>query len=158
MIVFKKKITMSSAIKKLQGCHVESMASLSGSLDYVAKDGDVTERGTCPMLQKDKGDEGREYYQNLFDLARDDRIEKIDPEAQLRMGRTLRLERDESSKKRNLPDTEIQHEWYYGAAGTGKSRKALQENPDAYLKMCNKWWDGYNDDYLKVLTNVLNIA
>lgn len=33
--------------------------------------------------------------------------------------------------------------WFYGAPGTGKSREARLRYPEAYLKLQNKWFDGY---------------
>jgi hypothetical protein len=122
------------------------MKSLQGSLDYVGKDGDVTERGERPMLPKEQGEKGKEYYQNIMDLIKEDRIDDIDVEFRFKNYRAIDYHRDQFSKKRKLADTEVQHLWYYGPSGTGKSRKAREENLDAYLKMCNKWWDGYDDE------------
>lgn len=36
--------------------------------------------------------------------------------------------------------------WLWGDAGTGKSFYCRSNWPNAYLKMCNKWWDGYDGE------------
>jgi len=154
MVVFKSQTSLKSAVKKLGGCHVEIMKSLEGSLIYCSKDGDITERGDCPMSNKAKGEKGREYYQNIIDLAEQDRIDEIDPQARLQYRASIRGFRDDASKKRKLEDTDAQHEWYYGPPGSGKSRKAREENPEAYLKMCNKWWDGYEDEEVVLIEDL----
>lgn len=147
VVVFANAVSHKSVIKKLKGAHVEPCkGSIEQNETYCKKDGDWIERGSKPMNQMEKGEKGKEYYQEILDLARADRIHEIDPQAQLVHGLALRRERDEASKKRKFEDTEETHLWYYGESGTGKSRKARIDHPEAYLKMCNKWWDGYEDE------------
>lgn len=46
-------------------------------------------------------------------------------------------------KPENLP-LPLEHEWHYGATGTGKSRGVRDRFPEAYIKGNNIWWDGYD--------------
>jgi hypothetical protein len=56
-------------------------------------------------------------------------------------------------------DAPYQHEstrgyWYWGAPGTGKSYKARMENPEAYIKSQNKWWDNYQGESCVILDDM----
>lgn len=53
--------------------------------------------------------------------------------------------------KREIIQGELVNEWYWGAPGTGKTRKAWEENPNLYVKSRNKWWDGYHGEEVVLL-------
>jgi len=154
VVVFANALSHTSVCKKLKGAHVEACkGSITQNETYCKKDGEWIERGIKPMDQKEKGEKGKEYYANMLQLAREDRIHEIDPQAQLVYGQALRRERDEASESRVFEDTETKMKWYYGETGTGKSYTARKEHKDdkPYFKMCNKWWDGYRNQDVVII-------
>jgi len=44
--------------------------------------------------------------------------------------------------------------WYWGEPGSGKTRKATDEHPDAYKKLAHKWWDGYQGHKTVILDDL----
>lgn len=68
-------------------------------------------------------------------------IAKQNPGLFMQYGRGMRDLAMVTQGKYNHDD--VRGVWYWGGPGTGKSRKAREEYPEAYLKAQNKWFDGY---------------
>lgn len=130
-----------SKLKKLHPeAHWEACKSEGASIKYVMKEETRKEGpyefGTLPVRQNNKKD-----WNEVWELAKTNQIEKIDKSVLVPHYKTIKqIAVDHMSFQRS--DT-LKGIWYYGASGTGKSRKAWTDHPQAYPKECNKWWDGY---------------
>lgn len=151
-VYFKNPKTFSAA-KKILGdrCHVEKQrGSVQQAADYCKKEGYYEETGARPLSQKEKGDLGKRVYEEAFALAKQGRIEEIEEPLRTRFyGTYKRIRADYQVVPEALP--ELEHEWYWGDSGTGKTRRAREDNPGCYLKNPNKWWCGYVDQEVVVI-------
>jgi len=136
--------TLSAVIKSLPGCHVEIARNPQAAMEYCKKDGDFTERGVAPLTLSAAAKKG---VAERWALAKEGRFEELPPE---------NLQSYERIYKKYKPNPEptgsLDHEWYYGDTGTGKSKKARDDNPDAYIKdPQDRWWDGYNGEDVVII-------
>lgn len=135
------------------GCHIEPMIKYSTpekAAAYCKKEKNFTEFGTCPMSQEEKGKRGREFWELVKENAKKGKFDDIDPKVYLQYYRTIKnIHADHGDMPPDLEEST--NYWYYGNTGTGKSYKARSENPGAYLKMCNKWWDNYQGQEIVII-------
>lgn len=138
------------AVRKLLCCHVEIAKSLGPAILYTQKDGKFFEKGKRPQTQEEKGVGEKKRYERAWELAKEGKIEEIDADIRVRHFNTLKKIRAEYQV---VPESieVMENEWYWGKTGTGKSRKAREENPGAYIKNANRWWDGYVDQDVVII-------
>jgi len=121
------------------------------AISYCKKDGDFIERGTPPKSQKQKGESGAAAWRNINEAAKAGNFAWIEdkyPKIWILHNTNLR----QLYKPTTHPiDGELEHEWWVGPTGTGKSRTVWELYPNHYQKSLNKWWDGYVDeDYVVI--------
>lgn len=121
---------------------------------------DVTVHGIEPLEQNEAGHKASmEKYQETMEKAKAGNFDEINPKHALLYFNNIRNVRQEVINKKprevlNWPHGQPPNIWYYGPTGTGKSKRIWEEFPDAYRKMCNKWWDEYNDQDVVVLEDI----
>lgn len=114
---------------------------------YCTKEGDFYESGDIPIERAEArlrgGMANAARYTNAVELARRgdmDSIREQDPQMFLIHG--PRLESLYAPEAVPLQGN-LQHEWWVGPSGTGKSRLLWDLYPKHFAKALNKWWDGY---------------
>lgn len=130
-----------------------AIADSTKNIEYCSKEGEFTERGDKPQDRQARGQqEGgaaeKARWDEAFACAKSGCMDEIPGDIKLRFYRTLKeIQKDHVVTP---PDAEdVTGIWYHGGPGTGKSKTAREEFPDAYMKMQNKWWDGYQgQDYV----------
>ena len=160
-IQFHHQKSESAARKILIGCHVEICKDFESSIKYCKKDGDFVERGVPPATQKEKGKRNADRWDAIKAAGREgpDAWEKLPSADYVQFKKFLEREYDAESKKRKFEtmtyaDADTPHVWCYGESGTGKSRFYREKYPDAYMKMCNKWWDGYTNQKTVIIEDL----
>lgn len=134
-----------SAVKGLiPRAHWEQTRDVTKSIQYCKKDGNVFEKGEVPMTKSQAAKKGVE---ERWALAKAGKFDQLPPEF-IRAYMTCYTYGQ--GKVPNL--TELEHEWWYGDTGTGKTRKAREEYPDAYIKEpSTAWWDGYDGQEVVII-------
>lgn len=155
-IVFKNQKTLSALKKINSSAHWEiARGTPAQNRVYCTKDNDFCERGELPMDQKAKGDSEKERWAHILKLTEAGDWDTLKLEYPEVYGQKLKnLEYIHKKRPRDLSTIQgdMTHEWIVGETGCGKSRKAREDSPGAYIKNPNvKWWDGYNGEEVVII-------
>lgn len=119
--------------------HLEArQGTIEQAIEYCKKEGNWKERGHVQRRQTQK-----DQWGDAIELAEAGDLQTLKetyPRLYLTYFKTLMSIRAFNSKPL---EGELQHEWWYGPTGTGKSKTAWERYPNHYQKPVNKWWDGY---------------
>lgn len=144
------------------GWHIEVARNLDAAIEYCRKDGDVVERGstTCVLAQRANaqargGAANSERWSEAYKAAQEGRYEDIPADIRFKHDTTIQRIRLKRLSE-ECPDSieALENEWIWGPTGSGKSTTAREENPGAYFKMRNKWWDGYEYEPVVIIDDL----
>lgn len=148
-VIFNKNFRLAGVKKLSPTAHWElARGSTEQNIVYCSKSGVVEEAGEKPMTKRQLGEQEKERWDTAWNAAKEGRFEDVPSDIKFRFYRAMKdIAKDHMVKPDDAED--VTGVWIYGAAGVGKSRKAREDYPGAYLKMQNKWWDGYQgEDYV----------
>lgn len=153
-VYFKSLKSLKQVKKCMPRAHLEvAKGNPDQNIEYCSKDGDVFERGDKPIGGKRKSASVKERMERNKKLKTLSLNELVDSgEISILAVRKLKNARLDLAQEGAPTEADAcRGVWYYGPPGTGKSHKARMENPGAYIKAQNKWWDGYAGEDVVIL-------
>lgn len=142
----KKPMRLANMVLWLPGAHFEQRrGSRDQARDYCKK-ADSRQEGPWERGSWDEGGSGARN--DLLEIKR--KVDENVPEATIAEEhfetwlRHYRGLREYKKIKTAHREWKTQVEVYWGKSGTGKSRRAMDENPGAYWKTRDEWWDAYD--------------
>lgn len=141
---FRQPVTMQTVKALIRRAHIEPQrGTIEQAITYCHKDGDVYEHGEKPDQGGAVGQ--RERWKQLIDMA--ERGDLIGIRERFPSEYFRHYERLRSLRVRPSVILEgcLEHEWWHGPSGSGKSRTLWAMYPEHYQKELNKWWCGYAD-------------
>lgn len=138
------KVTSFNSIKKLfPSVHLEGVKNDNGVDLYCNKEDTRVdgpwEYGVKPFNRNSKLD-----WDQIYLNAKRGNFDAIPSDIKIRCYSNLKKIEKDSLTYYDSPD--VAGVWIVGVAGIGKSRLAREKYPNSYLKLCNQWWDGYQNE------------
>lgn len=147
-IIFKKPYRFDTIKNRhLPRCHIEIAAgSVDSNIRYCSKDGKHREFGERPApVGKTRDELGKSFATAITESGRDgmDKWANENPGTWYFSGHNLF--RNHMALQRAIDRPNINVLWIHGEPGVGKSRRAHEMYPNAYVKEPRtKWWNGYH--------------
>lgn len=126
--------------------------------EYCSKGGDFEEFGVRPLEEGEASRKGGEAVKRKWEdakkAAQEGDLDRIPGEIFVRYYKSLKtIHTDYQEMPKEVEG--VVGRWFYGPTGTGKSRAARDEYPDAYLKnAANKWWCGYKGERYVIIDDL----
>lgn len=142
---FPNPVSMSRVKQLLRRAHVEPQrGTCNQAITYCQKEGDWEEWGDKP--EHGGGSTQRERWRELIQLAERGELDTIRDRFPGEYFRYYERLRSLRIRPATILHGDLEHEWWYGSTGTGKSKTLWELYPEHYSKELNKWWDGYKDE------------
>lgn len=141
------------------GTHIEPQRGTFREADeYCKKDGDFQVYGTAPAETGSAGGQGKKRaYDVCVALSKSGDFEQL-PDwyvaCHLKNAVFINSFYRTRDPPKDLPPSTVSGIWIHGPPGVGKSHLVRATYTGIYLKMCNKWWDGYSGQRVVLLEDL----